>query len=1050
MNKIIFFLITFLSLNAYTQNFAKAWEPIQKRIDNGESFSNEELNSFLKKHEKDLESNKIEKSIIYDYLGSNAFKEEKYPEAIQLFNKAIDITKEINDTIYRAFYQYDLACLYNHVGYYTTAEPLFIKSLPTLAAVYGQSSIQYTMRFKVLAEMYVEMGKYNEAKMYNDALLYYFKTMNGEKDREYLICLNNDARINEGYGDYTKALEIFEKLMKIHASLNPIDTADYITIINNTAEAHRHLANYDEAIKLQNKALELSKKFSRNDDLSSATIYNNLGLCYKAISEFQKAEESFDNCTAIYKKLKLDFVPDYTNSLSNKADLYRMLGRYKQAFDLLLEVIGIRKNSVGTKHVNYANALSNMALVHIDQYDYDGGEKYLLEAKEIYKEVLGEYHPYYANCINSLGTVYAEQKRYKEAEKIKLRSLEIMKQMTGEDNERYAYYLRSLGIVYFRQNNYKQAIECIEKSNDILKKKFGEKHIDYTDGVYNLAVVKWKINDFQNSKGLFIQSLDNYKEQFDKFFESMSEDEQNSYYQLLEGRFDEFTSFVFAFIKAFPKENHGALLTACYDYQLFIKSLPLNRSINTRKAILSSNDTALVNTYNKWLNTKQLLSGAFRDLDFQNSYWNMAELEQQAAKLEQELKSKTNLFTEKKQIRFKDIKDKLQNNEGALSILRRYNNTSDTTSVLEYVALFVNKNSTAPIAITFKNSELFESDYIDFYREQIENRKEDLKSYERFWKPIVSQLTGITKLYVSTDGVFNQINLYSLQEPISKSYVLDQVNLTLVPNLSNILDKASINNNNSAILFGNPDYEYDFKLEKTQAKTSAPLAVNRFGFSELPALPGTQTEVDNISSSLKENKWQTKVYIDKFATEAQLKKVQSPKVLHIATHGFFLKDVMDNEDKSILGFETTKLKSNPLLRSGIMMAGASVVARDTVNIYKEQDGIFTAYEASLLNLYNTDLVVLSACETGLGVDMNNQGVFGLQRAFYIAGAKNLIMSLWVVDDEATQILMSEFYKNWSMNPSRENISPAFKKAQAEVRKKYPHPYYWAAFVLLGN
>jgi len=138
------------------------------------------------------------------------------------------------------------------------------------------------------------------------------------------------------------------------------------------------------------------------------------------------------------------------------------------------------------------------------------------------------------------------------------------------------------------------------------------------------------------------------------------------------------------------------------------------------------------------------------------------------------------------------------------------------------------------------------------------------------------------------------------------------------------------------------------------------------------------------------------------------------------------------------------------LQSGIMLAGASLVAKDTTNSMKGQDGIFTAYEASLLDLSNTDLVVLSACETGLGRDINNQGVFGLQRAFYIAGAKNLIMSLWSVDDDATQLLMTEFYKEWSLNPNHSFISKAFNKAQQEVRKKYPHPYYWGAFVLLGN
>ena len=183
---LILFLI-FSFINVFSQSFEKAWEPIQKRIDKGESFTDEELNAFSKKYEKDLEKNLIEKSIITDFLGVNAFKQERYNDAVTLFNKAIDITKINKDTLYTSFYEYDLASLYCHIGYFPDAEPLFIISLPNLAAVYGQSSLQYTMRFKVLAEMYVEMGNYIYAKSMNDALIYYFKTLNGEKDKEYLI-----------------------------------------------------------------------------------------------------------------------------------------------------------------------------------------------------------------------------------------------------------------------------------------------------------------------------------------------------------------------------------------------------------------------------------------------------------------------------------------------------------------------------------------------------------------------------------------------------------------------------------------------------------------------------------------------------------------------------------------------------------------------------------------------------------------------------------------------------------------------------------------------
>jgi CHAT domain-containing protein len=1049
LKKTLLIFLCLTCLNVFSQSFTKIWEPVQKRIDRGDAFTNEELNSFLKKYEKELQQNLIEKSILIDYLGSNAFHEKKYQESADLFKEAIQITNSINDTIYRAFYIYDLACLYNHVGYYPDAETLFIKSLPTLAAVYGQSSEQYTMRFKVLAEMYVEMGNYAYAKSMNDALLYYFKTLKGEKDREYLICLNNDARIHQGMGDYASALSTFKQLLSIHASLDTINTKDYITTLNNTAEAYRLTGNYTDALMLLHKAVALSDNNKDKDELSLATIYNNLGLCYKNVGDYKSAEEVNDKSIAIYQKLKLHYSPDYSTSLNNQAELYRNLGRYKQAGDLLKNVLFIREQSLGTKHQNYANALNNLALLFVDEGLYNEAETNLLKAKEIYKETLGENHPFYANCLNSLSMLYMNLRRYKEAEVLKNEALEIMKNTVGEAHERYAYFLGGTVSLYDALGNYTQAINNTLTANEILKSKFGEKHIAYIDGLFNLAYLYSKTNNYKKAQELYVFTLKYYREQFSDYFESMSEEEQLAQYEILGNRFDAFNGFVINYTKLFPKENHNVLLSTCFDYQLFIKSLLLNKSVNTRKAILNSNDTSLVNTYNRWISLKQQLSNSFRDLDLQGSYWNMAELESQANKMELFLKTKVRTFAETDVVSYKDVQQRLKSGEAALTIIREDLNVNDTTSVTEYVALVLKKNDLYPSIVRIASSNDFESVYVNDYINKIYDRVEDKLSYNRFWRPIASKLSGISKVYISTDGIYNQVNMYTLQNPITKKYVLDEMAVCVLPNLNYLLNAPVNNSEKKAELFGFPDYDYDF-LNKASVPSAGQALATRYGLFKLVPLPGTKVEVENISKSLENSQWKVKMYQKELASEDQLKQTVSPKVLHIATHGYFLKDIYDKDDKSFLGFQEYKIKSNPLLQSGIMLAGASLVAKDTAHATKGQDGIFTAYEASLLNLSNTDLVVLSACETGLGLSRNNQGVFGLQRAFYIAGAKNLIMSLWSVDDDATQILMTEFYKIWSLDPTKQNISVSFNKAQQEVRKKYPHPYYWGAFILLGN
>jgi len=222
-------------------------------------------------------------------------------------------------------------------------------------------------------------------------------------------------------------------------------------------------------------------------------------------------------------------------------------------------------------------------------------------------------------------------------------------------------------------------------------------------------------------------------------------------------------------------------------------------------------------------------------------------------------------------------------------------------------------------------------------------------------------------------------------------------------------------------------------------------------------LPGTKVEVENIASVLQQGGWNVNTLIGDSASEENIKEVKQPGILHIATHGFFNSNAMEIK--------------NPLLYSGLLLSSANrTIAGEKPNPLQE-DGVLSAYEAMNLNLDNTDLVVLSACETGLGEIKNGEGVYGLQRAFKVAGAKSIIMSLWKVDDEATQELMVSFYKHWlgpTQPPRRggENanaaISPpprgglggakrsAFLKAQKDIQKKYPNPYYWGAFVMVGE
>jgi CHAT domain-containing protein len=211
-------------------------------------------------------------------------------------------------------------------------------------------------------------------------------------------------------------------------------------------------------------------------------------------------------------------------------------------------------------------------------------------------------------------------------------------------------------------------------------------------------------------------------------------------------------------------------------------------------------------------------------------------------------------------------------------------------------------------------------------------------------------------------------------------------------------------------------------------------------------LPGTKTEVDDISSILDNGGFNVQQVMEDQATETAVKNVNQPGIVHIATHGYFQKDVGDYP--SVFGVQAENAQNNPLLRSGLLLADmGKVLYSDQVDISSDDNGILTAYEVLNLDLEGTDLVVLSACETGLGEIKSGEGVYGLQRAFQVAGTDAIIMSLWKVSDDATQKLMSNFYRNWVGSKDKQT---AFRDAQLQLMEEYKEPYYWGAFVMIGG
>ena len=320
--------------------------------------------------------------------------------------------------------------------------------------------------------------------------------------------------------------------------------------------------------------------------------------------------------------------------------------------------------------------------------------------------------------------------------------------------------------------------------------------------------------------------------------------------------------------------------------------------------------------------------------------------------------------------------------------------------------------------------------------------------YHYVWEPLEPYLGNAHTVSIAPVGILHKISFAAMPSKKSQylvaTYKIQQY--TSTRQIAEIYDSLSKTDNNVALM-GGISYTVDSSSFVSRARNIKPTkrgTKRAYSKSAWEFLPGTLSEIDNIQHLFE--KYGKTVLSDtgSSASEERFKSFSghSPRIIHLATHGFFLPDPQSNKNDE---YDTSSgFYKDPMLRTGLILAGANRTWLGKPPFANREDGILSAYEISQLDLSNTDLVVLSACETALGDIEGSEGVFGLQRAFKIAGVRNLVVSLWQVPDKETSELMTQFYTYYlSGIPARE----AFIQAQQLMRQKYT-PYYWAAFVFI--
>ncbi len=890
------------------------------------------------------------------------------------------------------------------------------------------------------------------------------------------------SRALTGKRDFEKALELNAIAEKITLSNFDRVSVAYGSVCFNYGRIYHNTGDYQNAEKWYLEAKDIRSRVlkggSKHPDYG--WCLNNLAILYKNMGHYEKAEPLYLEAIDCRSHALGKEHPDYASSLNNLAAFYWDMGSYEKAQPLYLEAKNIRYRALGEEHPDYASSLNNLAECYHRTGDLEKAEQYFLEAKDIRLRVQGKEHPAYAASLNNLANLYWDLGSYEKAESLYLEAKDIRLKALGNWNPDYAASLNKLAECYQLKGNYEMAEPLYREAKEIREKMLGKEHPLYALSLLNLARLYQITGRIPESSSLFLELCKLNRLLVERSVSFASENQIIAYLKTFNTSLAQFQSFT----QQYPNSE---LLQESYNNALFFNGLTLENNRLLSRAVGQA-DSLTRQIYEKWLGCNRRLAKRYARPVEENK--KIAEVEAEAEGYEKLImRSLPALQQARKVPAWQDVRNHLKPGEAAVEFLHYPfldPQNPDSAASLIYTALIIRPGWEAPKQVLLFEEKQLDSlllsqgdrkvDYVAALY-SIKNRgiivvkKKQKTLYELIWKPIEKEMEGVTTTYFSPRGLLHRINLAAIPLPPDErghegmdSTLADKYHLIELGSTRQlIMHGQSSFTGNEAILFGGIRFDMDstaiFAANDSLADLASrgPVEEVDFGTSSTGEqwnyLKWTEKEVKTLAQIMSAAGFSSESRTSFNATEEAFKwigaKGNSPRILHIATHGFFSPDPKTMGKKQMeLGSEVGfKASDNPLIRSGLLLAGANH-AWKTGKPFKKgmENGILTAFEISHLNLSNTELVVLSACETGLGDIQGNEGVYGLQRAFKIAGAKYLIMSLWQVPDFQTQELMTTFYTKWL--EEKMTIPDAFRLAQQEMREKYENPYFWAGFVLV--
>jgi tetratricopeptide (TPR) repeat protein len=909
----------------------------------------------------------------------------------------------------------DLGDVYVSLGDYPKAEPLYLRAKKIDDEAVGSDSPTVADTLNKLGKLYILIGSYPKAEpILQRALQIREKTL-GPNHLDTAGSLNNLATLYFNAGDYAKAEPLHQRALQIRENVLGPDHPDTAASCNNLANLYWSMGDYSKAEPLYQRALQIREKTRGPDHPDTAGTCNNLANLYWTMGDYPKAEPLYQRALHILEKaLGVDH-PDTATSVNNLADLYQSIGDYLRAEPLYLRALQIREKTLGLDHPDTATSVTNLADLYQNLGDYNKAKSFYERALHILEKALGPDHPDTGTSVGNLAVLCLRMDDYAGAGLLSQRALRIDEKAHGPNHPSTAISLSNLAAVYQSSGDYIKAEPLYRRALQIDEKAFGSNHPITALTLTALALLYIDENKLSRASVLLPRLKTSNEKHLSSILSFTSEQER------------------LAFQKTVDPLTVAATLSddvSVTEIILRSKGIVLDSLLEDRLVAEASQDLRLGETVTRLRAAKQrlmqLLLETPQDLSEDTLKKGGAEkrsLSRQIDELEAGLGREVASLGRARRalsITVPQVRSALATNESLIEVMRYSHYLGKNKFETRYGAAVVSRGR-GPKWIPLGAAADIDKN-IQVYQKSVRGETDEpmlrrvLHSLDRqLWAPIKKALPHeSTTIVISPDAEVNFVSFATLIGSDDK-FLGEKYSIRYVASGRDLLPHPRVSQDQRTLVFANPDFGSTL-APTDSSRRSVALRSTEMGDLKsifLQPLPGTAVEAVALEKRAKEP---TKVFLGSNATEAELRQVNAPRVLHLATHGFFLPEMeLDDKRISVLQREQNIPRNklvNPMHRSGLALAGAQTTlmawGRDEVPP-TESDGIVTAEEVGGLKLDTTWLVVLSACETGSGEARAGEGVMGLRRGFVQAGTQNLLMTLWSISDEVTVQIMLDFY-----------------------------------------